>query len=458
MTHRLDAFTVRVGTAVLGALLTVATPRLSRAQVDPKVQEHFQAGNSLYEEGRYRDALAEYDAAYALAKNWKILFNRGQCLVMLKREPDAIASFEQYLLDGGTQVPPERRAQVEGDVKKLKARLGSIVVQGAPADALIEVDGVPIGKAPLAAPIVAGAGYHEISITPFGGKGATASVKVTAGEQVPFNVQVVSEPTAAAPAAPPAAPVVGAPPAPSPPSGLSAPGIQASAAVGVSSPSADYRYAEPPTLGTLEVAAAWRASPFWELGVFAGGAAGQYRFADSVRSRRTDPSIGIVDVDSNAGYSYGILGLRARMHLVRKKAVDGWLGVDLGRWSEAWSITGAQSFTYKAQSAALGLGLGADVPLGPRWALGLSARYLAATAADGARSACVGIDCNDPFLPGEGVSSGRSYSRGFLELGLRLVWSFPTDAEPAAAPIDPKPLDPKALARGSSLLNEPRIW
>lgn len=458
--RRRGAFTARVGTAVLGALIALSVPRGAHAQVDPKVQEHFQAGNSLYEDGRYKDALVEYDAAYEISKNWKILFNRGQCLVMLKREPDAIVSFEQYLHDGGDQVPPERRAQVEGDIKKLKGRLGSIVINGAPPGARVDIDGFFAGRTPLAGPIPAGSGYHDVTITPQGGKPAVGSVKVIAGEKVFFEVKVVSE--TGAPATPPAPmPTADEPPVPEPPptlpprapGGLVAPGFQLSLTLGTSVPTPDYRYGDRQALGAAELGASWRASSFWELGIFGGGAAGKYSIDDSVRRTNPDTSLAEVNVDPNAAYSWGTLGIRARMHLVRTKKVDGWFGVDLGAWTESWKFTGPQAFEYHASSAAFGLGLGFDVPVSRTWAVGFSGRFLAASAAGGERSNCSGgAPCSKAFLPGEGQSGGaQSTSRGFFDFGVRVVWSIPS-VEAA-----PKPTEGPATAR-SSLLNEPPIW
>lgn len=449
------SFTTRVATAVLGAAIALSLPGVARADVDPKVQEHFQAGNSLYEEGRYKDALVEYDAAYEISKNWKILFNRGQCLVMLKREPDAIVSFEQYLHDGGDQVPPERRTQVENDIKKLKGRLGSVVVNGAPPGSRVEIDGFFAGNTPLQAPIPAGSGYHDISITAPGGKPATGSVKVIAGEKVFFEVKVVAEPGTApapAPVAVPDAPPPSPPPVALParaPGGLPAPGFHLALQLGTALPTPDYQYGERKAMGAAELGASWRPSGFWELGIFAGGASGRYSIDQSVRNTN-DPSLGTANVGPNADYSWGTIGLRARMHLVRTKKVDGWFGVDVGGWTESWKFTGEKAFDYHASSAAFGLGLGFDVPLSRVWAVGVAARFLAASASNGARSNCVDSNLCSGGLPGETSSGGtQSTARGFFDFGIRLVYSIPTGSNP-----EPKPADPPATA----LLNEPPIW
>lgn len=472
MTRWKPRFMARVGTTVLAAVLAGGLSGAAWAQtpVDPKVQEHFQAGNDLYQEGRYKDALAEYDAAYEMSKNWKILFNRGQCLVMLKREPDAVVSFEQYLRDGGDQVPPERRAQVEADIKKLKARLGSIVINGAPPGSRIDIDGFFAGRTPLPGPIPAGSGYHDVTITPPGGKGAVGTVKVTAGEKAFFEVQVVTEGGGAPTPAPtmPAAPEVTQPPPPvelppRAPGGLVAPAIAFSLGLGVAIPTPDYRYGKRQGLGSFELGASWRASGFWELGLFGGVATGRHGIDDA--ALRTDPAPDLssskVNIDTNADYSSRIIGVRARMHLVRTKRVDGWFGVDLGAWSEVWRFTGVHKFEYRADSVGFGLGFGFDVPLSRNWAAGFAARFLAASASNGRRDACdaKSIQCESAYLPGEGAGDGvpQSTSRGFFDVGLRLVYSIPlggSEPKPAAPP--PAPV--RESAGGGTLLSTPRIW
>ncbi|MBI2395230.1 MAG: PEGA domain-containing protein [Deltaproteobacteria bacterium] len=474
MTSWKPRFMARVGTAVLAAVLAAAASGAAWAQapVDPKVQEHFQAGNDLYQEGRYKDALAEYDAAYEMSKNWKILFNRGQCLVMLKREPDAVVSFEQYLKDGGDQIPPDRRAQVEADLKKLKARLGSIVVNGAPPGSRIDIDGFFAGRAPLAGPIPAGSGYHDVTVTPPGGKGAVGTVKVSAGEKVFFEVQVVTEgggaAAAPAPASTPAAPDAPPPPPelpPRAPGGLVAPAFELSAALGVAIPTPDYRYGKRQGLGSFELGASWRASGFWEIGLFGGVATGRYGVENGALRTDAAPDLSSsrVNIDTNADYSSRIIGVRARMHLVRTRRVDGWFGVDLGAWSEVWRFTGPQAFEYRADSVAFGLGFGFDVPLSRNWAAGFAARFLAASASNGRRESCDArsIQCNSAYLPGEGAGDGvpQSTSRGFFDLGLRLVYSIPLGGpEPKPAAPAPAPAPVRESAGAGSLLSTPRIW
>ncbi len=477
------AFTARVRTPVLAltaalAFAVAVGPAFERAALadpgagadaDAEVQRRFKLGNTLYGEGRYADALVEYDAAYELSKNWKILYNRAQCLVMLRREPEAIATFEQYLKDGGAQVPIERRKSVESDLHELRARLGTILVEGAPPASEVRLDGRLAGITPLAVPIQAGAGVHEITVIPQGSSAPfVRSVKVLSGQVTAVRVEIASsappappQGPAPAPRAPPdASPTADTSPAKEPelppraPGGLVSPALTFSLQLGASMPAEEHRAFERRALGAGELGVGYRLGGFWEIGAFAAGARGDR----AVRGDLSGDTTLRAPLEANATYQYGTLGLRGRMHLLRTRTVDGWVGVDVGTWQELWTFGGDGGFRYRANSALFGLAVGADVPIARTWAIGGSLRFLSASASNGRREECrAGVPCDGlAGLPGEGLPGGRSStSRGFFELALRVVWSLPTgaDSRPAkpSAPSTPStsPATGSSLARAS---------
>ncbi|MGZ3474468.1 MAG: tetratricopeptide repeat protein, partial [Polyangiales bacterium] len=354
LSSRIRRFTLVAATCVLAAASSV-----SQAAVDPEVQKHFDQGNSLYQDGRYADALLEYDAAYALSKNWKILYNRGQCLVMLKRDPEAIVVFQQYLDEGGAQIAPERKKQIEEDLPKLRARSATIRVENAPVGSTVYLDDRLLGPVmkpgspgPTEMTIPIGSGEHFLRVEPPPGFNAPVfkrKVAVTGGMQAAVHVEFEAAPDTGPPppVAPPPRPVDQPPPAlpPRPPGGLTAPSLDVLAQVGVSVPSVDAVGVQNHALGSVEIAATYRATSFFELGLFADFAAG--------KPTLDQPTIDKSHV-ANAAYSYRILGVRGRLHLLRTKRIDGWFGVDFGAWQETWKFTGDEAFDFTASSPAFG--------------------------------------------------------------------------------------------------------
>src|SRR6185437_2820015 len=105
-------------------------PGLARAQEAPApsadaVKEaggHFHHAVELYKDSDYGGALVEFERAYAIAPSYHLLFNLGQTYFQLQRWADALRSLQEYLAQGGAQVPADKRASVESDIRQLQNR------------------------------------------------------------------------------------------------------------------------------------------------------------------------------------------------------------------------------------------------------------------------------------------------------------------------------------------------
>ena len=74
-------------------------------------RQHHRRGLELYDEGDFRLALVEFERAYSVGHNFKILFNIGQVHFQLNGYAKARLALEQYLKEGGAAVPrPVARA------------------------------------------------------------------------------------------------------------------------------------------------------------------------------------------------------------------------------------------------------------------------------------------------------------------------------------------------------------
>ncbi len=381
--------------------------------VPPEVQKHFDLGNQLYEEARYDDALVEYDKAYALSNNWKILFNRGQVLVMLRRDPEAIEAFEQYLARGGKDVPDDRRASVEADLAKLRQRLAKVTLSGAPGALEVSIDGRVAGMTPLAAPLVFGAGKHVVSLRRGNTVVFTRDVLVAAGDTKDVAVEIAPEPKKDPPPAPEY-------------TGLPIHAFNLSLAIGIAPPLANVVRGRLDVLFAFEIGGEWRPSPVWSVGFFAGAASGKAQLKSTASQ-----SLGI---ESSARYTGAIGGLRAKLHLLRDRYFDGWIGGDLGVWRETWNFSPVASntnggFEWSATSPSIGLLAGLDFPIAKTWALGASARLFGTAVQSGDRVGCTvpgDTRCDGDDLPG----GGGLGIRGFFEVAARLTWSIPYRSEP----------------------------
>jgi tetratricopeptide (TPR) repeat protein len=150
-----------------------AEPAPSGAQpetVDPQEEARlrYERGLSLYSGAEYVLALVEFERAYQLSPNYRVLYNIGQVRIQLGRYARAYEALTQYVKEGGDAIDPERRASVQKDIDMLSERTAKLTVVTNEPGANISIDGVVIAVAPLAAPLVVDAGEHTISVRKVG--------------------------------------------------------------------------------------------------------------------------------------------------------------------------------------------------------------------------------------------------------------------------------------------------
>lgn len=192
----------RVGGPSLVALawLSCVAPGLARAETSDQVNALFKRGVESYKEADYRAALVEFKRAYEASNHdYRVLYNIAQSEYQLTNYVGALAAFEKFLVDGGTQLKEDRRAEVVGEIAKLKGRVAVVTVNVTPASAKITVDGDVVGKSGEGIKLNPGA--HRIEVTQPGFERATESVEVAGGDVRTVEVKLKAADTPAPPKA-----------------------------------------------------------------------------------------------------------------------------------------------------------------------------------------------------------------------------------------------------------------
>jgi tetratricopeptide (TPR) repeat protein len=195
---------------VLGITLLVtfmsATPQHASAQRNaPGNTEagrtHFDRGVDYYRDGNINAALIEFKRAYEAAPNYRVLYNLGQVANALNDYVEAQRYFQRYLQDGGAEIDPERRAEVNSLITKLAGRIANVTVICSLEGAQIYVDDVPVGTSPLTEPLRVSAGTRRISAAVNGKPRSTRVVDAVGGERLSVEIEVVGATQPAAPRA-----------------------------------------------------------------------------------------------------------------------------------------------------------------------------------------------------------------------------------------------------------------
>jgi hypothetical protein len=163
---------------------------------------HYDRGIQLYAEENFEAALTEFERAYELSPNFRILYS----LALIQRHQNdyaaALANFQRYLREGGAGLPEDRRAEVEKEIAVLKPRCASLQIKANVDGADVFVDDAPacatgslgtcVGKTPIAGAIVVNPGRRKIVATKPGYAMATSIVNVAGLDAININLELTS--------------------------------------------------------------------------------------------------------------------------------------------------------------------------------------------------------------------------------------------------------------------------
>ena len=167
---RIDLRPFPIAAAILIALWGAGAARADQAKpvaaapdasTKADARQRFDQGLRLFEKGENAAALAEFQRAYDLIPNVLVLYNIGLVYTAMDRPVDAVDALDK-VLDAASGLAPaqaQKARQVRADQA---ARIGEVmVVTDKPA--VIEVDGVEVGRTPLERPLRFSSGAHVLS-------------------------------------------------------------------------------------------------------------------------------------------------------------------------------------------------------------------------------------------------------------------------------------------------------
>ncbi|HEY1532581.1 MAG TPA: tetratricopeptide repeat protein, partial [Polyangiaceae bacterium] len=146
------------------ATAAASAPAAAPEDVTLQAREHFGQATKLYKDGDFDAALVQFERAYQLKPNYKVLYNIGQTYFQLREYVEARDAMQRYVKDGGDQIDAERLAAVTKDLADLERRLAKVTLTVNVAGATVLVDGKKVGTTPLSEPMVVSEGQRAISV------------------------------------------------------------------------------------------------------------------------------------------------------------------------------------------------------------------------------------------------------------------------------------------------------
>jgi len=188
-----------------------APPR-AVAQPDARARADalFADGNAAIARDDTATAAARYRAAWELVPDARYALNLGIALSELGRNAAAAEAFTVYLADPACD--PAKRPVLEQRLALWKPELGEIILDVAPASAVVEIDGVRPLRSTSGTGVPVAPGSHRVTARAAGHRGGELSLAVAARGRVIAHIALVA--AAASGAQPGAEP--GAEPGPQP--------------------------------------------------------------------------------------------------------------------------------------------------------------------------------------------------------------------------------------------------
>jgi len=180
----------------LGAHAQSADSSEASADDVEQARKHFGQGLKLYKDGDFDAALVQFERAYAVKPNFKVLYNIAQCYFELHQYVEARDTLSRYLKDGAGAIESERQTAVQTDLSELQRRIAHLTLQVNVAGATVFVDGKKAGTTPLSAAIDVNEGQRTISVeTPDRGS-KQRIVRVAGGEEQTVSLDFAAQASA----------------------------------------------------------------------------------------------------------------------------------------------------------------------------------------------------------------------------------------------------------------------
>lgn len=175
-----------------------------------EAQLHFANGVELLQSSppNYQDAFPQFLAAYAKSgRSWKVLGNLGLCALKLERDGEALTYYRRYLDEGGDEVDPDERADIERELLLVEGNLAHLQLRASEPNVRITVSRQGSSAPPQVYQLTEGqplglrAGAHTVTAEA-GGKTRTWEGVLSPGQTAEHFFDFTEAPVAGAPLAP----------------------------------------------------------------------------------------------------------------------------------------------------------------------------------------------------------------------------------------------------------------
>ncbi len=191
----------RSAALLLAALLTSQTvfaqpkpatppPTDVRSTLPDPARHAWDTAKQLADANDYKGALVEFNRAFDLSQNPRVLYNVGVVEKLLTHYARAVGAWNRELTEGAGKLTPGEVVELKNAIAIVQQFVTSIDVTANEADCTLYIDDYAVGKTPFTAPVAIDVGKHTLKLTKTGFVDAVMQVEVASAQKTPVTFKI----------------------------------------------------------------------------------------------------------------------------------------------------------------------------------------------------------------------------------------------------------------------------
>ncbi|HEY8087958.1 MAG TPA: PEGA domain-containing protein [Polyangiaceae bacterium] len=161
-----------------------------RTQLPEPARKAWDAAKQLAGANDYKGALVEFQRAYDLSQNPRVLYNVGVAEKLLTHYARAVDAWDRELREGAGKITPGETAELKNAIAIVQQFVTLIDVTASEPDATLSIDDYVVGKTPFVGPVRIDVGKHTLKLSKDGFVDAVQQVDVASNTRTPVSFKI----------------------------------------------------------------------------------------------------------------------------------------------------------------------------------------------------------------------------------------------------------------------------
>jgi len=145
-------------------LAWVAVPSLAGADQKADSKKHYASGLKLFNKGKTKEALAEFQRAYVIYPQWKVRKNLGLCYMKLGENALALQELGAYIEEGKGDITEKEKQGVMNLIFSMLEKVGTVRFLNLPNYPKVMIDGQIAEDSALGKDLYVDPGVHMVTV------------------------------------------------------------------------------------------------------------------------------------------------------------------------------------------------------------------------------------------------------------------------------------------------------